>query len=133
MAQYKVPQNIDMQDRVVGPLTLFQFLYLLAGGMVFYTTLKTPGAIDLIVIGLPAAAFALAFAFLKINDQPFSRFITSFIFFLLHPKKRVWHHGGGAPQISLTQSNTSKTKHVIRRDLSATAVAQMAKRLDGSR
>ena len=34
--RYKVPQNIDMEDRIVGPLTMVQFVIVMIGGMIVY-------------------------------------------------------------------------------------------------
>lgn len=99
-----------MQDRIVGPLTLFQFLYLLAGGMIFYGTLKTPGAGDFILLGVPAGIVGLAFAFVKINDRPFSHFVGSLIRFTVKPKQKVWHHGFGAPIINVSGENIKAAK-----------------------
>lgn len=129
--QYKVPQNVDMQDRIVGPLTMFQFLYLLAGGMVFYTTLKTPSPIDLIFIGIPAGLLSLCFAFVKINDQPFIRFIVSFLYFSTHPKARIWRHAGMATDAKpmITKDQISN-KRVTRKTLDAARVKDVAGRLD---
>src|SRR3990167_10840992 len=130
MPQYKVPQNVDMQDRIVGPLTMFQFLYLLAGGMVFYTTLKTPSPIDLVFIGVPVGLLSLCLAFVKINDQPFIRFIVSFLYFSTHPKARIWHHAGMATDAKplITKDQTSK-KIVNRKQLDLARVKEVAARL----
>lgn len=130
MTQFKVPQNIDMQDRIVGPLTLFQFLYLLIGGMIFYATLKTPSVIDLIFIGIPVGMFSLALAFIKVNDQPFSRFILSFIMFLTHPKTRVWHHGSGTPEITVAANQSVTNKRIERKAISPDMFKKMAQELD---
>ncbi len=120
-----------MQDRIVGPLTLYQFLYLLAGGMVFYATFKSGVIISFILLGIPAAMLALAFAFIKINEQPFLHFFTSFIFFTLHPKKRIWHHGNGSTTISLTENKNTQDKKVTVKHISRAEISQMAQSLDG--
>lgn len=95
--QFKVPQNIDMADRIVGPLTLVQFLYVLIGGIVVYflfTTIAPISGTLFLLSALPVAVFSLALAFLKIQDQPFPKFVGSFIFFLVRPKVRIWHKEG---------------------------------------
>jgi hypothetical protein len=130
LSQYKVPQNIDLQDRIVGPLTLYQFLYLLASGMVFYATLKTPGIYDLILIGVPVGLLGLAFSFVKINDQPFSRFVVSLIFFFTHPKARVWHHGSGTPEISVNTQDLTVKKRVTTKTISIDQIRNLSQSLD---
>ncbi len=69
--QFKVPQNIDMEDKIVGPLTLVQFTELVIAGLVFYVTLRFTNVIIVVFIGLPVLLFGLALAFIKIQDPPF--------------------------------------------------------------
>lgn len=89
--QFKVPQNIDLADKIIGPLTLVQFIYLLVGGMIFYIFLKFGNTLLFIFIGIPAALLSLFLAFVKVQDQPFSKFLLSLVFYLTRPKQRVWH------------------------------------------
>lgn len=95
--QFKVPQNIDMADRIVGSLTLIQFLYVLIGGIVVYFLFSTLAPVSgtlFLISATPVALFTLAMAFLKVQDQPFPKFVRAFIFFATHPKVRVWHKEG---------------------------------------
>jgi len=88
--RYLVPQYIDMVDKIVGPLTLVQFLYVLAGGILcylFWTIFNGYLAWPLSII---VGAFFLAMAFLKINDQPFPKMILAGILYFLKPRERVW-------------------------------------------
>ncbi len=80
-----------MEDKIIGPLTLKQFIYLMAGGTIFYIFLKTGNQTLLVFIGIPAALLALFLAFVKIQDQPFSKFFVSFLLYLFTQKQRVWH------------------------------------------
>ncbi|TSC93776.1 MAG: Uncharacterized protein CEN91_117 [Candidatus Berkelbacteria bacterium Licking1014_85] len=130
MLQYKVPQNIDLADKIFGPLTLFQFLYLLAGGMVFYVFFKAEQMLLAIFIGGPAVLIALACAFVKINDQPFSRFIFSFIRYLINPKILIWRKSSqeNAPQI-IRNATTTQTKKVVKK-ISLEDIRAMAEKLD---
>ena len=71
MAQYQVPQFIEMEDKIFGPLTLKQFIYLAGGGgmcLALFTLLPLWASVPLM---LPAAAAAAGLAFYKINDRPF--------------------------------------------------------------
>ncbi len=88
--QFKVPQNIQMEDKIIGPLTMKQFVYLLVGGMVTYATIKSYNTTMFLFVGLPVGILALCLAFIKIQDQPFSKFILSLVSYLLKPKQRVW-------------------------------------------
>jgi len=88
--QYKVPQNIDLEDKVIGPLTLKQFIYLLVAGMLDYMIYSTfthwSGWLLIFLI----TAVALAFAFFKIQEQDFGYFLSAFISFVFSPKIFVW-------------------------------------------
>src|SRR3989344_7164677 len=86
-----------MADRIVGPLTLVQFLYILVGGIIVYFLFSTVAPVNgtlFILTALPVAVLTLAMAFLKVQDQPFPTFVPSFFVFLVRPKVRLWHKDG---------------------------------------
>jgi hypothetical protein len=94
--QFKVPQNVDMQDRIIGPLTLSQFFYLLFGGVIIYILfgkLAVNGyGFFFWILALPIGAFSFAMAFLKVQDRPFPMFFMAMIKYLTLPRARVWQH-----------------------------------------
>ncbi len=104
--RYKVPQNIDMEDRIVGPLTMVQFVIVMAGGMLVYLcyTLFTPTTFW--IAALPIALVTLTFAFVKVNDQPFPKFAAATLLFLTRPKSRVWQKETGAEALKITHKVT---------------------------
>lgn len=89
--QYEVPQFIEHEAKILGPLTLKQAIYVsVAGGTVFLMRLfKFPMLIfwptSVIVVG-----FSLAFAFIKVGGQSFSYFLGNFFKFIIMPKVFVW-------------------------------------------
>lgn len=90
MRQYQVPQFITVEDKVFGPFTVKQFLYLAGGGLLVL------GAYALLTPFLfwPVAALigglAGSLAFLKVNEQPFPKVLKNMIFYLLRPRLYVW-------------------------------------------
>lgn len=87
-----VPTDIDVEDKLVGPLTLKQFIYLVIGGMaifVIYTLFKN-NIIIVLVLSLPVIIIVGAFAFYRFNEQPFEQFLSAFIAFYSAPRQRVW-------------------------------------------
>ena len=90
MRQYQVPQFIMVEDRVIGPLTVKQSLYIGGGVMLIVGArwLFQP------FIFWPLAALigglAAALAFLKINEQPFPTVLKNGVFYLLRPRLFVW-------------------------------------------
>ena len=89
--QFKVPQKIDMEDKIIGPLTKKQFVYLLVGGMITYATIKSYNVTLIAFLGVPVGLIALALAFIKVQDQSFSKFLVSLLYFFVKPRRRYWH------------------------------------------
>lgn len=86
----QVPQYLDVEDKIIGPFTLKQFLYLLfGGGLIFllFNILKFP---IFIIIAIPIALLTLALAFYKIGRQKFSQFVISFLGFISKPNIYTW-------------------------------------------
>lgn len=89
--QFEVPQFIEVEDKIFGPLTWRQFLYVGGGigmGVVLFFT--APFFIFLL-IGLPIGLLAGALAFYPINNRPFSFFLESLINYLRGHKLYLWH------------------------------------------
>lgn len=68
---YQVPQFIEVEDKIIGPLTLKQFIYLAGGaGICAIFLLYLPLFIG-ILLSIPVAALAGALAFYKVNNKNF--------------------------------------------------------------
>ena len=68
--QYQVPQFIEIEDKIFGPFTLKQFIYLAGAGgvcLLCYTLLPFYLAV---IIALPFVALGVGLAFYKVNDRP---------------------------------------------------------------
>ncbi len=88
--QYQVPQFIEIEDKIFGPLTFKQFLYVGGGaalGFIFWVALPKFLAI---VIGAPIVGFFMAAAFCKVNGRPFLVFIEGAIKYTLSSKLYIW-------------------------------------------
>ncbi|HEY4504938.1 MAG TPA: PrgI family protein [Candidatus Paceibacterota bacterium] len=86
----KVPQFIEVEDKIFGPLTFKQFLYVAggaAGCFVIWTLLPKVIAVFLV---LPMAGLALALAFYQVNNRPFVITLESFIRYHLGGKLYLW-------------------------------------------
>ncbi len=88
--QYQVPQFIDIEDKIFGPLTLKQFIYLAGGGglcLLFFTALPLYLAIPL---SLPFIGLSVALAFYKVNDQAFIITLEHAFTYQLGSKLYIW-------------------------------------------
>jgi len=88
--KYQVPQFIGVEDKIFGPLTAKQFLYV-AGAAAFAFILWTVlPRILAIIIGLPIVALFLAFAFYQYNNQPFINVFESSVKYFMSSKIYIW-------------------------------------------
>ncbi len=88
--RYQTPQFIDIEDRLFGPLTVKQFIYLVGGaGLSFILYRFLPFIVAILVIA-PVAVLALALAFWKINGKPFVFVLESAIRYYLSEKLYLW-------------------------------------------
>lgn len=94
---FQVPQFIEVEDKIIGPLTFKQFIYLAGGaGLCFLIYAWFGfylGAIPIIAIG----AFAFALAFYKINNRPFVYTAQAALKYFLSNKLYLWKKGYKAP------------------------------------
>jgi hypothetical protein len=88
--RFEVPQFIDVEDKIVGPLTWRQFIYL-AGGIGILTILYfSLPFIGFVVVGIPFGALAGFLAFHRINNRPFSFFLESFVKYWRNGRLYLW-------------------------------------------
>ncbi len=97
--QFQVPQFLDVQDTIFGPLTLKQFLYFAgAGGLSFilFFALQTWlwAAITFLM-----ALLATALAFGKFNGRPIIYMLLSALKFAWQPKLYLWQYSSPAQQM----------------------------------
>lgn len=99
MLQYKIPQNVGIEDKIVGPFSLRQLIIIAIGGGISYVIFAITSRIyelnilEYILMALPAL-FALALAMLKIHNVTFGKYILLMLEFAIKPKKRMWDHRG---------------------------------------
>ncbi len=88
--RFEVPQFIEIEDKIIGPLTWKQFIYL-AGGVglliVLYFTLPFT---FFVLFGLPLIGLSASLAFHRINNRPFSIFLESLISYFSKGKLYLW-------------------------------------------
>lgn len=89
--RYEVPQFIDIEDKIVGPLSWKQFVYVAGavGASVLLWISPLPKILA-IIIGSPIVLLALALAFYKVNQRPFILFLESFFNYHVKSKLYIW-------------------------------------------
>lgn len=88
--QFQVPQFIDTDDKLIGPLSLKQFIYLTFGAVfVFFFYFVLRFWLWLIVAGI-IVAIALALAFFKYNGRPFLILAFAVLSHFWRPRHYLW-------------------------------------------
>ncbi len=91
MNQFTVPQFIDVEDKIFGPITPRQFIILLCTGLLCFIFFRLADTTLFIVLTLVFGGFALMLAFAKINGQSFHFFLLNIVENLLRPSLRIWN------------------------------------------
>ncbi len=90
--QHQTPQFIDIEDKVVGPFTWKQALYLGGGlGAVFLLYKFLPFLLFLIFAS-PVVALVGALAFYKHNNKPFATLLEAIVKYALNTRLYLWRH-----------------------------------------
>jgi len=95
MAVYKVPQDVEADDKLIGPFSFRQFVYLaiVAGAMAmawFMANLFLP----LAIIPLPIIVLFGALALPLKKDQPMETYLAALVSFYFKPRRRMWDPDG---------------------------------------
>ena len=88
--QYQVPQFIDVEDKIFGPLTAKQFFYLAVGTVLILIMYVFLQLWVVIILGSPMAALSLALAFLKVNGVPFIKVLASAMSYSTSKRLYLW-------------------------------------------
>ncbi len=123
MAEYKVPQDVEADDKLIGPFSFRQFVYLiivaLAGAAAWGLFQLFP---ILVIIPLPIIIFFGALALPLRKDQPMEVYLAAMVSFYLKPRRRMWEPDGVESLIEITVPKTIEQRRT--KDLSQTDAQQ---------
>lgn len=88
--RFEVPQFIDVEDKIFGPLTFKQFIYLAGGaglGYVSFKLLPIPLSYIFLIIFV---GLGLMLAFYKLNNRTFLEIAQAFIAYQIKGKVYIW-------------------------------------------
>lgn len=126
--RFEVPQFIEIEDKIFGPLTWRQFLYLSGGvglGVVMFLTMPF---LIFALVGFPLAVLAGALAFYPINNRPFSFFLEAIFNYIRSQRLYLWRQKRdivhqGAPQ-------ATDPDPVVQKPAGEKQIASLARRLE---
>lgn len=129
MATYKLMQDIEAEDHILGPLTLRQFIYGLVATFCGYLSFISIAkhAAFLLAVFVPPMLFCLFFAFPFGKDQSTEVWALAKLRFLFKPRKRIWDQSGVKQLVTVTAPQ--KIEHDYTDGLSQTEVRSRLKAL----
>lgn len=128
--RFEVPQFIEIEARIFGPLTWRQFLYLGGGigmGVVLYLTTNF---IVFLLVGLPLGALALALAFYQVNNRPFSFFLEAMFNYFSKHRLYLWRRKEAAVYRGADMASDDLLLPDSGRPAKQTSISSLARQLE---
>jgi hypothetical protein len=88
--QFQVPQFLEIEDKIFGPFTFKEFVYLAGGAGLCFILYKLLGLLLGIIPIIGVAAFSLALTFYHPNDKPFINMVEASIKYITQSKLYIW-------------------------------------------
>ena len=108
MEQFTVPQFIDVEDKIFGPITVRQFIIFIVAGIILFLEFKLSDVTFFIFLAIPTVCIFGTFAFVKVNTMPFHFFLINVIQTLKKPSLRVWSRELINPNNSVNKKEEEK-------------------------
>ena len=107
MAQYKVPQDVEADDKLLGPFSFRQFVYLLiVAGLIALAVGLFQIFPLLVIIPLPLILLFAALALPIKKDQPMETYLAAIVSYYLKPRTRFWMSGQRESTIDIIAPKT---------------------------
>lgn len=88
--QFRVPQFIEIEDKIFGPFTFRQFVYIVGGAALCYILYRSLPFFIAFLFIVPVGAFCGALVFYKPNGKPFLNTVQAFLLFHTRKKLYLW-------------------------------------------
>ena len=88
--RFKVPKNVDIEDRIVGSLTGKQFLWLIGGAVLLFPIYHLADFSLFVISGLAIMGISAALTFVRPYSQSLFTFTTNFLLYNVKGKQYVW-------------------------------------------
>ena len=93
--QFKVPQFLDIEDKIFGPFTFSQFVYLVGGAGLCFVLFKLLGLLVALLPMLVVAGISLALTFYRPNGKPLVIMLEAGFKYVMESKLYIWERKKG--------------------------------------
>ncbi|MBP9667684.1 PrgI family protein [Candidatus Saccharibacteria bacterium] len=119
MAVYKVPQDVEADDKLIGPFSFRQFIYLIIVVVSLAIGYFLKGLfLPLMILPLPVILFFGALALPLRKDQPMETYLAAIVSYYLKPHRRLWSPDGSEDLVEITAPKIIEVRRT--KDLSET-------------
>jgi hypothetical protein len=105
--RFEVPQFIEIEDKIFGPLTWRQFVYIGGGVGAAVAMFIVLPFILFLIFGIPLALVSAALAFFPINNRPFSYFLQAVYDYMRNKRLYLWRQKNNHTYTTSTQKTIS--------------------------
>lgn len=113
MQQFVVPQFIDVEDKVIGPITVRQFVILLFSAGLEFLAWKYSDLTLFLAETIGIAIFTILFAFIKINGRPVHYFFLNFVQTSKKPWLKIWHKEFNSHDLKASMKKAGDKTHMV--------------------
>ncbi len=129
MQQINVPQFLDVEDRIIGSITIRQFIELLIGGLLDFIYYKIFDFSLFLLCFIITTGFVLLLAFVKIQGQMFHMFLLNVIKTIKSPRLKIWKRDPSLVDLnylSKTSTKVAVVKSVSRMNVNMSRLSELA-------
>lgn len=127
---FNVPQFIDIEDKVAGPLTWRQLLWMIGMGISLLILYNVLPGIAFVVIAIPIVLLFSALAFYRPQGQSLISFLGHGFFFFFRPKVAVWERPIVRPHVVPQSKRPSGDDQPVTKGISREKLRELAQVLD---
>lgn len=113
MRQFLVPQFIDVEDKIIGPITTRQFVLVLIAILLTFLFYKFLAFAYFVVAAILTIGSFATLAFARINGRPIHFFLLNFLQTAKRPGLRVWNRDAYVSAVKYVESGVNAKKEVI--------------------
>lgn len=114
MDKFIIPQFIDVEDRVIGPITVRQFLVCTFGGLLIFVAYKLSDFYLFLAETIIIAGVTAVIAFVKINGKNFHIFLLDLFEYLLKvPKFAIWQRSEYVPIVKKIKEEKKEDNYIF--------------------
>ncbi len=133
--QFNIPQFIDKEDKIVGPLTAKQLGWMFGGGAILLVLWNLLDMTAFILAAIVVGGIVGAFAFYRPYNQTFLNFILSLFSFTMKPKFYLWKRVPpkgtfGVKKVFKKPSAKNQEKKITKKNISEDKIEEISKILD---